>query len=167
MATTLLVVAGAIGCQAPTGSGRCEPGPSVETLYPELTWNFRLTSADALPPGAAVPLSEQYQALEIRDLRTWRHMCQALNLRDVDESPDFSRGIVVGLTATLGDPVSHRWPLRIDHIKRSGTLGSMALRVAEGLYNPTCGSPYCVVTYAPGIKRMAIFRVNHRVFYLE
>ncbi|UCG32734.1 MAG: hypothetical protein JSU68_13840 [Phycisphaerales bacterium] len=167
MATILLAFAGAAGCQSLTERVTSEPGPSVETLYPELTWNFRLTSADALPPDAAIPLNDQYQVLEIRDPGTWHRMCQALNLRDVDESPDFSRGIVVGLTATLGDPVSHRWPLRIDHLKRSGSLGSVALRVAEGLYNPTCGSPYCVLTYAPGISRLAIVRVNHRVFYLE
>ena len=94
-------------------------------------------------------------------------MCETLNLRDVDESLDFSRGIVVGLAATLGDPLSHRWPLRIDHLRRSGTQGSMALHVAEGLYNPTCGSPYCVLTYARGIERLALVRVNHRIFYLD
>ena len=167
MAAASLAFASAVGCQTPTGLGTAEPGPSVETLYPEPAWNFRLTSADALPPGAIIPLCEQYQALEIRDLRTWHRMCRILNLRDLDESPDFSRGIVVGLTATLGDPVSHRWPLRIDYLKRSGNLASMALCVAEGLYNPTCSSPYCVLTYAPGIRRLAIVRVNHRIFYLE
>jgi hypothetical protein len=167
MATTLPVFAGAVGCHTATGRGTSEPGPSVETIYPELTWSFRLTTADALPPGATIPLCDQYHVLEIRDSRTWGHMCRTLDLRDVDESPDFSRGIIVGLTATLGDPLSRRWPLRIDHLKRSGTLGSMALRVTEGLYNPTCGSPYCVLTYAPGIKHLAMVRVNHRLFYLE
>ena len=165
----MLAVAAAMvaGCYGPAGWESSAQRPCVRTYHPRETWRFRLTEGCSLPPGVVVPLCEQYEVLEVHDARRWRELRETLRLQGVSEDLDFSRGSVVGLAAVLGQPLSGDWPIHLDHVKLSHGLGSLTVRVEQGLYNPTRGSAYCVMAYVPGVERLAIVRVNHRLFYLE
>jgi len=163
----LLLACAVAGCHNAAGWEGAAGPPPVTTYYPRQAWRFRLTEGYSLPEGLATPLCDQYQVFEVRDSRSWQEMRQALHLRGVNRNLDFSRGMVVGLAGTLGEPLSGNWPLHIDHLKQSHGLGSLTVRVEEGLYNPTRGSPYCVMAYVPGLESLAIVRVNQRLFYLE
>jgi hypothetical protein len=115
----------------------------------------------------AIQLGDRFQVLQIRNAYQWREVRQALHLTGVDEQPDFERGMIVGLTGSLAAPLSDVWPLHISHLRRSGGTGSLTAYCNAGLYYPTQNSPYGVLVYVPKLERLAIVRVNHRLFYLD
>lgn len=154
------------GCAKPH-LGASPTDAALRTEYPETTWRFRL-AGDAPQGGPCVqPLCEEFDLLTIRTAEQWREFRRRLELRRVGADPDFRRGMLVGIAARLGEPISGEWPIQLLYLRRKGGLGSLAAEVRPGLYRPTASPPYCQLAYFSDVKQVAIVQVNNRMFYLE
>lgn len=135
--------------------------------HPDRIWRFRLARDTGIPAAATYRLSEEFQVLQVHDSATWNELRASLHLQEVPTQLDFDSGIVVGLIASVGEPLASDWPLSVEYVTVRNGVGSLAARVQEGLYNPVRSAPYGVMAYFPGLQRLAIVRINRRVFYFE
>ena len=154
------------GCHGAGGTGDPRTRHLSGTAEPREEWRFRVPEDSSEFDRFAEPISDEFALIEVSDAQSWQRLISALRLVHVPDQLDFTRGRVVGVVASVGAPVSSDWPISIEHIRLRAGIGSLTARVADGLYNPVRTAPFGVLAYFPGLKRLSVVRINHRVFYL-
>jgi hypothetical protein len=113
----------------------------------------------------ACTLCDQYELIEIRTPAKWRTFCDQAGLEGGSPAPDFSRGVVVGLIARVGEPADGVWPTAIDEIRvQDDGAAWLRSRFRTGLYRPLLVDAYCNLAYIKGLRRVILVEVNRRAF---
>jgi hypothetical protein len=164
---------GVVGCaagldgQAGPKSMRIDPAALATSppVQPDAEWRVRVPLGTEPLADHVCRLSDQYELIEIRSSAKWRSFCQMTGLADCDAAPDFSKGTVVGLIASVGEPVDGSWPTDISEIRlqRDGAAW-IRTRFRTGVYRPLLSDAYCNLAYVKGLSRVILVEINRRAF---
>ena len=80
--------------------------------------------------------------------------------------PDLQNGTVVGLASRVGQPLSGRWPLRIEHAQVSGGAILLTAHFEGGTYLPD-GTTYLDLAYVPHGQQVLVVDINGVRYYLD
>ena len=155
------------GCHGAGVAGETRSGILSGIVEPHEEWRFRVPEDSSEFDRFAEPISDEFALIEVSDAQSWRRLKAALRLVHLPDEMDFRKGRIVGLVASVGTPVSSDWPISIRHVRLRAGVGSLSARVADGLYHPVRTAPFGVLAYFPGLKRLSVVRINHRVFYFD
>jgi len=107
-------------------------------------------------------LCTRLSLLEIRDAGQWNALRAFMPA--LGSSPDFSEGIVVGLTSRAGIPLDGRWPIDIGSVHVRDGAGLVDARFASGTYLPD-GTTFVSLAQVPGLESVLVVDVNDVRFY--
>lgn len=117
-----------------------------------------------MPAVCIYPLSDRFDFVILRTPDHWNEMVRATNL-DLDiPTPDFSRGVVVGLTARVGETRSDRWPALITTVRQRGRVAFIQGEFRDGFYRPLAVPPYLHLVYVPEVDTFLGVKLNHLLY---
>jgi len=152
---------------APTTSIRINPSSlaSSPPIVPDAQWRARIPLGAKPQADHICKLCDQYELIEIRTPRRWLAFSEQTGLQPGGTTPDFSRGIVVGLVARVGEPADGAWPTSISEVRLQDDGGAwLRSRFRTGLYRPLLVDDYCNLVYIKGLKHVILVEVNRRAF---
>lgn len=166
----LLLALIAMGCAGgPNGARviRVDPASLATSppIQPDAQWRVRIPLGTEPLADHVCRLCDQYELIEIRTPDKWQSFCQQTGLASGTPTPDFSRGMVVGLIASVGEPVDGSWPTAISEIRLQGNGAAwIRSRFRTGVYRPLLADPYCNLAYVKGLNRVILIEINRRAF---
>lgn len=134
-------------------------------VRPTGTLRGRISYDRPLPGTIARELSDEFTLVILRNNADLTELRRGLGISD-SFSPDFARGLVVGIVAMVGEPVENQWPIRIDGVRIVYGLGWVDATLEPGLYHPLQTAGYVELAYVPNLSSVAIVQINHRMFLL-
>lgn len=120
-----------------------------------------------LPPRLTQELCPEFLLITVNRPADWAELRRRLDLPDNPVPMDFSRGMIVGIQANVGEFAERPWPIRVETVRiRTGT-GRVEASFAPGLYYPLQTAGYVELVYVPGLQQISMVCVNHRTFLLH
>ncbi|GEM_PF-1263378 len=126
----------------------------------------RLSYDRPLPARLVQELSPEFSLLTIRTSRDWEEVRRRLDLPAAPSFVDFSKGIVVGIVANVGESVDASWPIPIRQIRGCAGQGCLEASFGAGLYYPLLCPSYVELAYAPGVQVITRVHMSHRKFVI-
>lgn len=127
-------------------------------------WFARILQPRGLPAGSVYSLSDRFDFVIVTTPAHWAQMLKATNLDAETPCPDFSRGVVVGLTARVGETRADRWPALINTVRQRGRVAFLYGEFHEGFYRPLAVPPYLHLVYVEGVDTFLGVKVNQLMY---
>ena len=108
------------------------------------------------------PLGQRLGLIQIRNERQWRRLARVAP--GLGPAPDFSHGMVVGITSNAGLPLDGSWPVTLDDVRVLDGAGLLAADFAGGSFLADT-STYLETAYIEGLAAVLIVDVNGVRFY--
>jgi len=166
----LLLVAMLGGCVRSRPAATTAPSEALAAARP--TKPILLARARSCPdhplPGSLVEvLSPELSLITIACSGDWAVTCRCLELNQLASPPDFSRGIVIGLQAKVGERAGDGWPIRIVSFRQCAGIGRIEASFAPGLYYPLETAGYVELAFAPGLRQVNAVCIDKRTFLMS
>jgi hypothetical protein len=111
-----------------------------------------------IPKRLVTILCDEFALVLISDEAEWLAVRDACEIPAGPEPLDFTRGLVVGLVASVGERSSRGWPIE---------LQAARVRHGEGwLYYPVRTAAYLEMAYVSGLQTVRMAQVGRRCFVL-
>ncbi len=118
-------------------------------------------------PGRFVTvLCDEFALVFISDEASWVTVRDSCEIAAESEPLDFSRGVVVGLAASVGERSSRGWPTELQAARVLHGEGWLQFSFATGLYYPVKTAAYLEMAYVSGLQSVRMVQVGRRCFVL-
>ncbi len=164
---SLLGCASGSGGEPASRSVRIDPATLATSppVHPDAQWRVRIPLGSEPRADHICRLCDQYELIEIKTQAQWQAFCEQTGLDDANGTPDFDRGIVVGLVARVGESADGFWPTSISEVRLQGDgAGWLRSRFRTGVYRPLLVDAYCNLAYVNGLRRVILVEINRRAY---
>lgn len=162
---------GPMGCAVLLAIGACSAPQSLRVVSVQ---QLEAAPSAARPAGRAVLcdarriapllrwLGPRLALFEIHTAAQWDALRAAAPM--LQGSPDFSRGIVVGVVSRAGIPLDGQWPIRIESVRVHDRAGYIAAAFVGGNYLAD-DTTFLEVAYVPNLESILMLDVNGVRYY--
>ena len=146
--------------------GRAISVCSLETAStsPPIATQRTLVSDTADLEHLYYPLGRRLGLFQIKTTDEWEALCR--HAPELGPSPDFSRGIVVGMASRVGMPLDGTWPIHLQSMRIHEHAGFAIARFEGGSFLPD-GTTYLETAQFDGLAVVLMVEVNGLRFYPE
>ncbi|MBX3395989.1 MAG: hypothetical protein KF841_11545 [Phycisphaerae bacterium] len=127
-------------------------------------WFVRILRSAAMPPGCTYQLSDRFDFVIVTRAEQWDQLARATNLDAAGHRPDFSRGVVVGLAARIGESRPDQWPIVVSSVRQRGRVAFLYGEFRDGFYRPLMVPPYLHLVYVANIETLLGVKINQMLF---
>ena len=140
---------------------------TAEPVAPTLLARTRIGLTQTLPSHLVLRLCPEYTLITATTKKDWQTLTEQLSLPKTTSEIDFNHGMVVGIIARLGEPVDHRWPIHIRHIRCRQGVGAMEIHFTPGLYHPLQSPPFVELAHVTNCRHICSIEINDRRFIIH
>lgn len=167
IAAACLSLLPASACVRPDNAGQLRALAVAPTVDTQPYWRVRIPSDIELAPGLSRRLCDEFRLVEIHTADDLEAFCKQVGWHPTRQLPDLSAGMLVGVIADVGEPVSHRWPVAIDRVRLLDGAAWIRAKFNPGVYHPIRASSFCELVYIPNLTRVVMVEINRRTFLAQ
>lgn len=117
-----------------------------------------------MPSGCTYRLSDRFDFVIVTRAESWDQLARATNLDASCRRPDFSRGVVVGLAACIGESRPDQWPIVVSSVRQRGRVAFLYGEFRDGFYRPLAVPPYLHLVYVANVDTLLGVKINQMLF---